>query len=1292
MECEIVDAVRPSQPWLRLRLLGGCEFHCPDGSLHPETAKTSALLAFLAMQSAPQQRHKLMGLLWGDLPEPNARRNLRRALWDLRHKLSRPDAPPFILASGQTVEFNRDSSYWLDVEAFSQRVNEVMRQRSSEAARRQGNSLTHQFVTSLTEAVRLYRGDFLEGFYVRGAPAFEEWMLAERERLRQMALQVLHYLVRHHAARGEYAAGIEYATRLLAMDPWREEAHRELMRLLALAGQRSAALAQYEECRRLLQTELGLEPLEETTALYEQIRSATPLPLAPPLPSSPAPPLPFVGRGEEHAMLVGWWEMSRCGQGRLALVEGEAGVGKTRLVEEVARYAETQGAVVLRGRCYEFGTTVPYQPIAEALRGCLHDMEIPGQYDDRGTRGQGDTETRRRVTLSPPPLVSPSPLHPLPLSPVWLAELARLLPELRQHYPDLPVPVQVSGEAARQRLFEAVACFLLALTGKTSKVRPAYPLFLFLDDLHWADPATLDLLHYLVRQLKDAPVWIVGTYRPEEVGPRHALTRLRQGLSRDHLIHLLTLRPLSATAVGEIARSLLGGEPAEALGDYLYEESEGNPFVLVETVYSLREQGALADDAGGRPRWQGPPAAHLLPTSIRDMILQRVNRLSPPARRLLTLAAVIGRQFDASLLRAAAGPDAYAVDESLEEWLARRLVKEVLRPTSQVLRQRGVETSDSGLRTLDFTHDKIRAVVYHAAGGRQPMLHRRVGEALERLHAGQLKGVCEQLAHHYEQAGATDRALIYLPLAAARARTVCAHQEALDYYDRALAMLGERDERRWEILLSRGQVLCFLARYDEAIADCQQVIEAKAGDPAGRLLAARAATELSAIYRIRRDYDQARSWGERGYKLAEGPGEGLKSVWLREQARAREMLGEVEREQGNLEVAQKLFEEALALQRTLADQRGVADCLNGLGRVLSTRGLYAAACERYAEALAIFRTLGDQQGQATCLRRIGNCHWRQGDNDAARRVIVESLDLCRAIGDRYAEARCLSDLGLVYIGQRDDDAAQRCWEQSAALYRSLGLEKRMAYCLHNLGILHMGRSDYAAAEQCLDESLTVHRAIGARAIEALDLGWLGKLRLYRGEYEDARRCLEAALALDQEVGGGEEMPLHLAWLGAVTYELGDLAVAAAHFEEALRLSEKQQGTNLGPFEICWLITIQLAQGNGEAALGHLRQELVRARSRADADEAGQYCALLGAAEDARPYFEQALALLRDGEPFAYGVALRRCGAYLLCSGAEEQGRTRLREAQDIFERIGAKGELDKVNRLLAGDASLRLRW
>lgn len=751
--------------YLKAYLLGGCDFNNPDGPLHLETAKTSALLAYLLMQPGPQQRHKLMGLFWGNLPEANARRNLRRALWDLRRKLERPDASPFILATQQTVAFNHQSSYWLDVDEYTAKVP-VPNSRSPEIkTSRQAQKLDSG---KLQDAIALYGGDFLDGFHIRGAPDFEEWMLAEREHLRTFATLVLHKLVQHHAARGEYATGIKYARQLLTLEPWREEGHRELMRLYALDGQRSAALAQYQECCRLLDEELGLEPLAETTNLYQRLlqwedgylgifrQAGTEIDAHLPQFAN----LPFIGREEEQALLVDWWEAVRRCRGRLALVKGEAGVGKTRLIEEMARFANAQGTLVLRGGCYEFGGSVPYQPIAAALR-----KELPNLI------AQASDQRNRNSNLSE----------------VWLTELSQLLPELKSMVTNLPEPSSNQSETARQRLFEAIARFLQAALGSHSSV------IVFIDDLHWADQSTLDLLHYLVRSTTETPIWFIGAYRPEEVSLSHPLARLQHGLGRDHLVDRLALEPLSGEAVDEISRTLVGEKHGTILGDMLYRESEGNAFILVEALYYLRAQGVL-NDQHGNWAWDGEIPGEILPDSVQDIILQRVGRLGEAAQHLLTLAAVIGRQFDATLLHAATELDANKVDDILDEWFSHHLISPQI---------------DSSDGSWDFAHDKIRAVVYQAAGqGRRRILHRQVGEALEHQFPDQIDEYAALLAHHWEIAEVTDKAVHYLLRAGDQARLVYAHEEAIDYYQRALALqkdaANENDEQMARTLMRMG--------------------------------------------------------------------------------------------------------------------------------------------------------------------------------------------------------------------------------------------------------------------------------------------------------------------------------------------------------------------------------------------------------------------------------------------------------------------------------------------------------
>ena len=324
--------------WLRLRLLGGCEIDSPEGRVHLETAKTQALLVYLSLTPRPVARQTLVGLLWSELPEVKARRNLRRALWNLRQQIAAPHLPPLLLGDRQQVHLNPRFPRWLDVQAFEAACTELKAGLSVVQSRRH--------LDALAQAVALYRGELLQGFSVEGAPAFESWLLGERERLRLMALEAIERLTAGYAARNEVDRAVEQARRLLQIEPWQESGYRRLMRLLARSGRRAAALAQYERCRRILAQELGVEPTAETVALAERIRAGT---LGMPTPPLPAAATLFIGRERELGEVAALLARTDC---RLLTVTGLGGVGKSRLALELAwriapRFADGVGYVAL---------------------------------------------------------------------------------------------------------------------------------------------------------------------------------------------------------------------------------------------------------------------------------------------------------------------------------------------------------------------------------------------------------------------------------------------------------------------------------------------------------------------------------------------------------------------------------------------------------------------------------------------------------------------------------------------------------------------------------------------------------------------------------------------------------------------------------------------------------------------------------------------------------------------------------------------------------------------------------
>ncbi len=572
-------------PNLRLYFLGKLDIHYGDELLpKPATHKSQSLLAYLILhRRQPQARDALIGIFWGDRPERKARHSLSTALWHIRRCL--PD-DALIVSDSQTVQINPHASLWLDVEAF-----ETLAARTD--------------IPSLQEADALYRGDFLDGF-------FDDWVINERYRLETLFLDLLARLMAAHEAQGEFQAALATALRLLRLDPLREDAHRLAMRAYCRLGQRNTALKQYRRCQQSLQEELGVEPMAETQEVYQAVledrfavapaHGARRLPEAPvrPPPAAGHDPLDvaapswLVGRERELAFLNAVWDGVRAGKEPLALVTGEAGIGKTRLVEAFADRLRWQGARILWGRCYEFERLLPYQPVAEALGAMLLSMTT----------------------------------NELGNFPTWaLGEAARLSPALLEKKPGLKVAPAIRSIQKRARLFDGLSRIIARLSSSGA-------LLIVLEDLHWATASTLQLIHYLARHLQGRPVLIVGTSRPHALAPPHPLGDLRQQLQREGLARSLPLARLSEADVTTLLAEMSGAGVAVApLSGRLYRETEGNPFFLMELVKTLFETGRITLENGV---WQGDFArisqeALRLSDEVSAAVRARIRRLSAAA-------------------------------------------------------------------------------------------------------------------------------------------------------------------------------------------------------------------------------------------------------------------------------------------------------------------------------------------------------------------------------------------------------------------------------------------------------------------------------------------------------------------------------------------------------------------------------------------------------------------------------------------------------------------------------------
>jgi len=365
---------------LKVFLLGGFELRGDDEPLPlPATLKARSLLAYLVSSSNVRPREMLADLFWPGRPRDKALHSLSTALWHIRRILPPGD---YILADAQTVSFNRESDYWLDVEEFEKLVDWETG-RLVDWSRDQATNLPIYQSTNLPasplalhEAVVLYKGDFLEGFY-------DDWCLEERYRLEGLYLETLARLVTAHEALDQPEEALSCAGLLLARDPLREDVHHTAIRLHARLGNRAEAVRQARWCRAVLPAELGIEPQPETLALCDELLGPTwsrepgekaPMQGSPPprgLPSFILASPPFVGRETEREALLAHWERTKSGQGHLLLLSGEAGIGKTRLVEELSQYVRQRGGWTACGHCYEYEHALPHGPLADLLRAVL---------------------------------------------------------------------------------------------------------------------------------------------------------------------------------------------------------------------------------------------------------------------------------------------------------------------------------------------------------------------------------------------------------------------------------------------------------------------------------------------------------------------------------------------------------------------------------------------------------------------------------------------------------------------------------------------------------------------------------------------------------------------------------------------------------------------------------------------------------------------------------------------------------------------------------------------------------
>ncbi len=1151
----------------------------------PSSLIARALLGYLFYFRGKQHdRLKLIGILMPDLPENKARRRLSQALWQIRKTL-----PGMVTAEKQSIGISEAFDFGTDVERFKSLSVEPGK---------------------LQDACDLYQGDFMEGL-------FDEWVLPLRETFRIVYIKNLEMLVRKHKTAGRYQLALDAAYRLCETSPQEEHVFREIMRLKTMLGFPHEALRYYRSLPDVCE--------EETIALAEEIsgqvgqKSGWETREDDRNRSISLERVPLIGRQDERTRMLAWIGTifdDADKSGGMIILEGEAGVGKTRLVQEISRDVVWRGGQVLWGTAHEMAYTKPYAPLIEALSGGL----TPLRYNQI-----------MRV-----------------LDPLWVRVLFPLFPEIIEGVPDLPPAPALTPELERKRLDLAFSRFVTAWTQFT-------PLLIVLENLQWMDTETLELLAGLADSLRETGCVIIGTHRDEESRSFPDLWEKLRNIDQAGLIGRLSMRRLSNAETSELIRKILGIEkPAPLFEMRLYQETQGNPLFILETLRVLYDEALLQRDKRGfwRTPWDESTTDYKelpLPPVVEQVIQRRLKRLQPDFAQTLAIAATLGAEFDFALLQSVSNLEPAVLIHAVRELVRRHFFDEMP-------------------KTYRFSHDKIRQAVYESIDPDACMQnHARIGKVLEIEHPDDAAA----LAYHFTKAAVWDKAILYHQKAGERAARVYDNQNAIFHYSHAIRLLAEKSaavdpEKMYTLTLARealfgvlgkreaqgndiGQLEVLAERMDDdrkraRAALCRAKFADFSGDYAVAIRAARQVVDIS----VKLDDERIRADG----------------LWR---------WGSILASQGKYRLAEKKLEKALSCAERTKAQNLEAGIHRNLGVTAYLTSRYAVASEHFHRALTIFRQIHDQRYEGLVLNNIGLVYRTEGDYEKAKEYFIRSLEVIRETGDRQFEGVALGNLGVLYGEQGLYYQAMEYCEQVLVICRENGDKPGQSLQLVNLALVLMHMGDYGNAETFLRDGLELSHKIGELRIAIFSQVYLALVLVYRDKLAEAEEFAKQALALS-----GEYEDLHVQGL-ALTF-LGFIHEACA--KKALADAEKQ--ACLLDAESCYRQALEIRR---ELGWEHMAVEPLAGLARVAVES--------GNAEQAETYAEEILAFMAHGrmrrveEPFRIRLT---CYQILKAGNAQPEQKNRidhfLRETCQQLQTQASKIEDQRLRELFLSG----VRW
>ena len=802
----------------------------------------------------------------------------------------------------------------------------------------------------------------------------------------------------------------------------------------------------------------------------------------------------LIDRVGDLATLQALIEQVRSGRGQVALLSGEAGVGKSRLVAEVKTYAAAQDFWLLQGSCFPTDHAIPYAPLLDLVRSysTSHSSALPAAEIE-------------------------------PMAQAFLP----LLPDLGHVLAGVPPPSTLpplDPEQEKRRRFEVLAHFLTTQAGK-------HAVLLVVEDLHWSDDTSLEFLHYLARRLAPYPILLLLTYRSEEVHPE--LARFLAAVDRERLAPELRLSRLSNDEVGAMVRAILHlSRPVDAgFLAMLSQLADGNPFFIEEILKSLLTEGEISSPQGA---WVSTSMSELrIPRSVQLAVQQRLDHLSPGARELLSLAAVAGRRFDFALLQ--------QLTRRQEAELV-QLIKELI--TAQLVAEESEEV-------FAFRHALTRQAVYTDLLARErKALHRSIAETLEHLETSAHQAHLGDLAYHFYAAGVWGKALEYAQRAGEQAQQLYAARAALEHFTHAIQAARHLSVPvPLDLYRARGQAYQTLGEFEHARADHEQALHA-ALTMQDRVAEWQSLLDLGSLW-TERDYEQAGNYFRRAIELAREMGD--HSTLAHTLNRVGNWYANREQPHEGLHYHQ----EALGIFHRLNDRHGLAETLDLLGTTCLAAGLLPSGITYYEQAIALLRALGDRQllisslGMATmrCTNSLSDTlSWLPTENAACLHDAEEAVALARQIGWRSGEAFALIFLGLGLASQGEYARALTCGQAALDIAGEIEHGLWMTFAHFLLGSLSLDLLALPSARQHFEQALSLAKENGSLFWLRIISGSLASTCIAQQEYARAEAVLSA---VTDSLPPNPTTAQRIAWCARA-----ELALARRHAETTLQIVDQ----------------------------------------------------------------------------------------------------------------------------------------